>query len=157
MKNRVRTLRCVLLCVAAGFVAACSSGAGNVQTASGQNSDPATIDFPIFYVKRYSDPTQAQAPAIVHQLVSACAGGRAGTTDLKLNGAVPPERVAVPLRSIALPFGAADAAQLEGLAALVDSVNVPAKSMCSVEIPIRRMGRNVAGLVPGSSSRTRAR
>ncbi|HEX3838036.1 MAG TPA: hypothetical protein VHW25_13830 [Steroidobacteraceae bacterium] len=36
-----------------------------MQTASGQTSDPATVDFPIFYVKRYSVPTQAatQAPS----------------------------------------------------------------------------------------------
>ena len=59
----VRVLRHALVCVAAGILAACSSGAGNVQTASGQTSDPATIDFPIFYVKRYSVPTQAGAQA----------------------------------------------------------------------------------------------
>lgn len=64
LSNRVQVLRIALVCVAAGILAACSSGAGNVQTASGQSSDPATIDFPIFYVKRYSDPTQAQAPAM---------------------------------------------------------------------------------------------
>ena len=59
----VQVLRYALVCVAAGILAACSSGAGNVQTASGQTSDPATIDFPIFYVKRYSVPTQAGAQA----------------------------------------------------------------------------------------------
>ncbi len=37
-------------------LAACSSGAGHIQTAGGQSSDPATVDFPIFYVKRYSVP-----------------------------------------------------------------------------------------------------
>ena len=46
------------------LLAACSSGAGNVQEASGQAADPATVDFPIFYVKRYADPTQAQNPAM---------------------------------------------------------------------------------------------
>jgi hypothetical protein len=59
----VQVLRYALVCVAASILAACSSGAGNVQTASGQLSDPATVDFPIFYVKRYSVPTQAQAPS----------------------------------------------------------------------------------------------
>jgi hypothetical protein len=57
-------LRAALVCVAALILAACSSGAGSIQTASGQSADPATIDFPIFYVKRYADPTQAQAPAL---------------------------------------------------------------------------------------------
>ena len=37
---------------------------GSIQTASGQTADPATIDFPIFYVKRYGDPTQKQAAAM---------------------------------------------------------------------------------------------
>jgi hypothetical protein len=60
----VRVLRYALICVAAGILGACSSGAGSIQTASGQTADPATIDFPIFYVKRYADPTQAQAPAM---------------------------------------------------------------------------------------------
>src|SRR5580698_7990308 len=60
----VRVLRYALICVAAGILGACSSGAGSIQTASGQSADPATIDFPIFYVKRYADPTQAQAPAM---------------------------------------------------------------------------------------------
>jgi hypothetical protein len=57
-------LRAALVCAAALVLAACSSGAGNVQEASGQGADPATIDFPIFYVKRYADPTQAQDPAM---------------------------------------------------------------------------------------------
>ena len=57
-------LRHALVCLAAGLLGACSSGAGNVQTAGGQISDPATVDFPIFYVKRYSVPTQAQAAAL---------------------------------------------------------------------------------------------
>jgi hypothetical protein len=64
LSNRIRILRHALVCIAAGVLAACSSGAGNVETASGQTSDPATIDFPIFYVKRYSVPTQAQSPAM---------------------------------------------------------------------------------------------
>jgi len=42
-------------------LAACSSGAGHIQEASGQGADPATIDFPIFYVKRYSVPLQPDA------------------------------------------------------------------------------------------------
>ena len=45
------------LCLAGGL-AACSSGGGNFQTAGGQSSDPASVDFPIFYVKRYSVPQQ---------------------------------------------------------------------------------------------------
>src|SRR5580692_9500510 len=57
-------LRAALVCAAAIILAACSSGAGNVQEASGQGADPATVDFPIFYVKRYADPTQAHAPGI---------------------------------------------------------------------------------------------
>ncbi len=60
----VRVLRYALICVAAGILGACSSGAGSIETASGQSADPATIDFPIFYVKRYADPTQTQAPAM---------------------------------------------------------------------------------------------
>ncbi len=32
---------------------------GHIQTAGGQDSDPASVDFPIFYVKRYSIPQQA--------------------------------------------------------------------------------------------------
>jgi hypothetical protein len=63
-KISVSLLRAALVCAAAIVLAACSSGAGNVQEASGQGADPATVDFPIFYVKRYADPTQAQAPAM---------------------------------------------------------------------------------------------
>jgi hypothetical protein len=48
-----------MLCVLAALTA-CSSGAGHVQTAGGQSADPATVDFPIFYVKRYSVPQQPQ-------------------------------------------------------------------------------------------------
>jgi hypothetical protein len=59
----VQVLRYALVGVAASILVACSSGAGNVQTASGQSADPATVDFPIFYVKRYSVPTQAQTQA----------------------------------------------------------------------------------------------
>src|ERR1700722_3459630 len=60
----IRVLRGALVCVAVGALAACSSGAGSIQTASGQTADPATVDFPIFYVKRYSVPTKAQASAM---------------------------------------------------------------------------------------------
>jgi Hydrazine synthase alpha subunit middle domain/WD40-like Beta Propeller Repeat len=57
-----RRLRAGLLCgLAIIALAACSSGAGHVQDASGQSTDPATIDFPIFYVKRYSVPLQPDA------------------------------------------------------------------------------------------------
>jgi hypothetical protein len=59
----MQVLRYALAGVAASILVACSSGAGNVQTASGQSADPATVDFPIFYVKRYSVPTQAQTQA----------------------------------------------------------------------------------------------
>lgn len=53
---RVRLLAAGLavLCLLAGV--ACSSGGGTVQTAGGQGADPETVDFPIFYVKRYSVP-----------------------------------------------------------------------------------------------------
>ncbi len=61
--SSAQLLRCALLGVVASLLVACSSGAGNVQTASGQSADPATVDFPIFYVKRYSVPTQAQSQA----------------------------------------------------------------------------------------------
>lgn len=40
------------------LAAACSSGGGTVQTAGGQAEDPETVDFPIFYVKRYSVPAK---------------------------------------------------------------------------------------------------
>src|SRR5665213_1532420 len=62
--SAVRVLRGALLCIAVGILAACSSGAGSIETASGQTADPATIDFPIFYVKRSADPTKAQASAM---------------------------------------------------------------------------------------------
>src|SRR5579884_1842889 len=45
-----------LACVCVPGHAACSSGGGHVQTAGGQGADPETVDFPIFYVKRYSVP-----------------------------------------------------------------------------------------------------
>ena len=45
-----------LACLIAWALAACSSGGGHVQTAGGQEADPETTDFPIFYVKRYSVP-----------------------------------------------------------------------------------------------------
>ncbi|HTY48629.1 MAG TPA: hypothetical protein VMB48_02930 [Steroidobacteraceae bacterium] len=47
-----------------GVLAACSSGAGKVQTAGGQAADPGTVDFPIFYVKRYSVPLAGSADAL---------------------------------------------------------------------------------------------
>lgn len=56
-----RWLRAGLPCALAVVLAACSSGAGHVQTAGGQATDPATIDFPLFYVKRYSVPLQPDA------------------------------------------------------------------------------------------------
>ena len=62
--SALRVLQYALVCVAVGVLGACSSGAGSIQTASGQAADPATVDFPIFYVKRYADPTTAQAPAM---------------------------------------------------------------------------------------------
>ncbi|HKP14143.1 MAG TPA: hypothetical protein VJZ91_18625, partial [Blastocatellia bacterium] len=40
-----------VLCAVAAGLAACSGG-GSVNVGSGQSPDPATIDFPIFYVKR---------------------------------------------------------------------------------------------------------
>ena len=55
-----RHLRTGLLCALAIVLGACSSGAGHLQTAGGQSTDPATVDFPIFYVKRYSVPQQPQ-------------------------------------------------------------------------------------------------
>ena len=64
LNTSLRVVGYALICMAAGILAACSSGAGSIQTASGQSADPATIDFPIFYVKRYADPTQAQAAAM---------------------------------------------------------------------------------------------
>jgi hypothetical protein len=64
LKASLLFLRQGLVCAAAIILVACSSGAGNIETASGQGADPATVDFPIFYVKRYADPTQTQAPAM---------------------------------------------------------------------------------------------
>lgn len=49
--------RCAWALIAcSSLLAACSSGGGYVQTASGQAADPQTLDYPIFYVKRYSVP-----------------------------------------------------------------------------------------------------
>src|SRR6185312_15514021 len=45
----------VLVMVLAAGLSACSSG-GNVAIANSQSADPATIDFPIFYVKRTIPP-----------------------------------------------------------------------------------------------------
>ncbi len=64
LKSSLSILRYALMCAALLVLAACSSGAGNVQEASGQGADPATVDFPNFYVKRYADPTQAQAASM---------------------------------------------------------------------------------------------
>jgi hypothetical protein len=47
----------LLACACAWLLGGCSSGNGYVQTASGQAADPQTVDYPIFYVKRYSVPT----------------------------------------------------------------------------------------------------
>jgi hypothetical protein len=47
--NAVTRVLCA--CACAYVLAACSSG-GNVNVGSGQAPDPATVDFPIFYVKR---------------------------------------------------------------------------------------------------------
>ena len=63
-KSLLAIMRHALPCALVLALAACSSGAGSIQTASGQTADPATVDFPIFYVKRYADPTQAQNPAM---------------------------------------------------------------------------------------------
>ena len=42
------------IAAACGVLAACSSGSGgtDVTIGSGQNGDPVTLDFPVFYVKR---------------------------------------------------------------------------------------------------------
>ena len=45
----------VLVLVLAAGLSACSSG-GNVAVANSQSADPATVDFPIFYVKRTIPP-----------------------------------------------------------------------------------------------------
>jgi hypothetical protein len=46
----------VLVLVVAAGLSACSSG-GDVAVANSQSADPATVDFPIFYVKRTIPPT----------------------------------------------------------------------------------------------------
>ncbi|HXR69243.1 hypothetical protein [Actinocrinis sp.] len=46
----------VLVLILAAGLSACSSG-GNVAIANSQSADPATVDFPIFYVKRTIPPT----------------------------------------------------------------------------------------------------
>jgi hypothetical protein len=51
-----RRAAAALACAGALWLGACSSGGGHVQTAGGQGADPQTVDFPIFYVKRYSIP-----------------------------------------------------------------------------------------------------
>jgi hypothetical protein len=53
---RARLLAAGLAALCLLSAVACSSGGGTVQTAGGQAADPATEDFPIFYVKRYSVP-----------------------------------------------------------------------------------------------------
>ena len=54
-RPRLRALMCLAgTCV----LAACSSG-GSVNLGSGQSPDPATVDFPIFYVKRTIPPRNA--------------------------------------------------------------------------------------------------
>src|SRR5215469_9411495 len=46
----------VLIAALAAGLSACSSG-GSVAIANSQSADPATVDFPIFYVKRTIPPT----------------------------------------------------------------------------------------------------
>ena len=48
---RVRARGALLLLVCAAALSACSSG-GNISLGKSQVADPATVDFPIFYVKR---------------------------------------------------------------------------------------------------------
>jgi Hydrazine synthase alpha subunit middle domain len=48
---RVRALGVAVLLACAGVLTACSSG-GNISLGKSQVSDPATVDYPIFYVKR---------------------------------------------------------------------------------------------------------
>src|SRR5690242_16233177 len=45
------------LAVCAAFIAGCSGNA-HIDVANSQSADPATIDFPIFYVKRTIPPDQ---------------------------------------------------------------------------------------------------
>ncbi len=55
--KRVGGVALVLIAVAAAAgLSACSSG-GNVAIANSQSADPATVDYPIFYVKRTIPPT----------------------------------------------------------------------------------------------------
>jgi hypothetical protein len=58
MKLGTHARALALLWVSLLALAACSSGGGTVQEAGGQPADPETDDYPIFYVKRYSVPTQ---------------------------------------------------------------------------------------------------
>ena len=51
MLQPAHMLRCVLLGACAAWLAACSAG-GNVNLGKSQLPDPATVDFPVFYVKR---------------------------------------------------------------------------------------------------------
>jgi len=55
---RVRILSCCAAVVAATLVVACSPG-GSVNLGNSQLADPATVDFPIFYVKRTVPTDQA--------------------------------------------------------------------------------------------------
>jgi len=61
LQPRPAGLRLLAALCLATMLAACSSGGGKFQTAGGQQSDPASVDFPIFYVKRYSVPQQDPA------------------------------------------------------------------------------------------------
>lgn len=51
VKNVTAITRAACLAVCGMLLSACS-GSGSVNTGSGQSPDPATVDFPIFYVKR---------------------------------------------------------------------------------------------------------
>src|SRR5580658_282855 len=51
-------LRAVLGVLAAALLAACNGG-GSVNIANSQNTDPATVDYPIFYVKHTVPTTTA--------------------------------------------------------------------------------------------------
>jgi len=52
-----RVVGLILILVTAAGLAACSGG-GSVAIANSQSSDPGTVDFPIFYVKRTIPPSQ---------------------------------------------------------------------------------------------------
>src|SRR6516164_2641817 len=65
--NRRARTALVLVCVT--LLAACSSGGGHVQEAGGQAVDPATVDFPIFYIKRYAIPTNQDDLRMMRQAV----------------------------------------------------------------------------------------